>query len=137
MNEFAGQLSQLNKKWGYTLTTCGEKINIEKFGIQHNRCIDDELIVKYFADDKALMKHLGVEYGNESLFEPPQIIQKKESKDKRQRLFCGCITSKDIGEYNTCPHQCEYCYANTTKELGIANWKNHLKNRTGETIIGI
>lgn len=137
MNEFAEQLSRLNQKWDYNLATCGEKIDIDRFGIQHNRCIDDELMVKYFANNKVLMKHLGIEIQDRGLFEPVQIIHKKDNKDKGQRLFCGCIASKDIGEYNTCPHQCEYCYANATKELGIINWKNHLKNRTGETISGI
>ena len=34
-------------------------------------------------------------------------------KGPGQRLTCGCIMSKDIGEYNTCPHLCHYCYANT------------------------
>lgn len=137
MNEFARQLARLNEKWNYTLATCGEKIDIEQFGIQHNRCIDDDLMIRYFADDKILMDHLGIEFRNEGLFDPIQIIHKKNNKDKGQRLYCGCITSKDIGEYNTCPHQCEYCYANTTKEAAIANWKNHCKNRTGETITGL
>ena len=137
MNEFARQLARLNEKWNYTLATCGEKIDIERFGIQHNRCIDDDLMIRYFADDKILMDHLGIEIHHEGLFDPIQIIHKKKNKDKGQRLYCGCIASKDIGEYNTCPHQCEYCYANTTKEAAIANWKNHCKNKTGETITGL
>lgn len=137
MNEFARQLALLNEKWNYTLATCGEKIDIEQFGIQHNHCIDDDLMIRYFADDKILMDHLGIEIRNGGLFDPIQIIHKKNNKDKGQRLYCGCIASKDIGEYNTCPHQCEYCYANTTKEAAIANWKNHCKNRTGETITGL
>lgn len=136
MNRFVSQLVQLNNKWGYTLATCGEKIDMEQFGIQHNRCIDDHLMARYFANDNVLMEHLGIEIHDEGLFNPIQIIHKKSNKDKGQRLFCGCITSKDIGEYNTCPHQCEYCYANTTKELAIKNWKNHCNNRVGETITG-
>ena len=58
------------------------------------------------------------------------------NRDKGQRLFCGCIVSKDIGEYNTCPHLCEYCYANSSKEIAVRNWKEHKKNQFGETIKG-
>lgn len=136
MEEFASKLVQLNNRWGYTLATCGEKIDLEKLGIQHNRCIDDELMIKYFSDDKRLMKHLGVEIPKEELFEQAAFTQRSRNKDKGQRLLCGCITSKDIGEYNTCPHQCEYCYANASKELGVMNWKDHQKNRYEETITG-
>ena len=31
-----------------------------------------------------------------------------DNRDKGQREFCGCMKSKDIGEYNTCVHLCEY-----------------------------
>ena len=33
--------------------------------------------------------------------------------------------SKDIGEYNTCPHLCHYCYANTYNAAAMENWKRH------------
>lgn len=137
MNDFATRLAALNTKWGYTLATCGEKIDISKYGIQHNKCIDDDLIIKYFYKDSLLMNHLGVEIRPAGLFsEEMMIFKKKNNKDKGQRLYCGCIASKDIGEYNTCPHLCEYCYANSSKEIAVKNWNKHRNNNTSETITG-
>lgn len=57
-------------------------------------------------------------------------------KDPGQRISCGCMAAKDIGEYNTCPHLCEYCYANSSKEAAIRNWKMHRQNPAAETITG-
>ena len=42
-------------------------------------------------------------------------------KDKNQREKCGCIISKDIGQYETCMHLCTYCYAN--------KWDTKVRNR--------
>ena len=55
--------------------------------------------------------------------------------DKGQRAACGCMVSKDIGQYNTCPHQCEYCYANASKELATENWHRHQLDPHSELII--
>jgi len=150
MSEFARRLAELNHKWQYTLATCGEKIDLEKYGIQHNSCIDENLMIRFAYQDKELMKYLSVEiherenslFGNNPipadaimLNNTRYAIKKKKNLDKGQRQFCGCIVSKDIGEYNTCPHLCEYCYANTNKEIAVRNWGQHAKNTFGESII--
>ena len=133
----AKNLSKLNERWGLTLATCGEKIDISQFGIVHNKCVDDDLMIKYFSDDQKLMDLLGVEIIKGDLFNPNDtIIKHKKNKDGGQREFCGCIVSKDIGEYNTCPHLCEYCYANAGKEAAVNNYQQHKVNPLAETITG-
>ena len=57
-------------------------------------------------------------------------------KDKGQRLACGCIMSKEVGEYNTCSHLCHYCYANLNNVTALANWKRHCTCPHAETITG-
>lgn len=147
MDLFAKELSALNSKWGYTLNTCGEKIDLDKYGIAHNKCIDDDLIIRRAFSDIVLMNFLGVQIVDGGLFGAPEnaillpngqyAIKTKNNRDSGQRSFCGCIASKDIGEYNTCAHQCEYCYANTSKQSAIDNLKRHHTNPFSETIIGL
>ena len=152
MLEFAERLAELNRKWGYTLATCGEKVDLQQFGIEHNHCVDDALIIRFAYEDKKLMDFLKVKtfpmpstdlFGNTNPLPSDAIILPNstyathgDNRDKGQRLFCGCIVSKDIGEYNTCPHLCEYCYANSSKEIAVRNWKEHKNNPFGETIKG-
>ena len=148
MEEFADKLSIMNRErgWNFQLATCGEKIDISKYGILRNRCIDGDLITRLAWCDKELMDFMKVkiENINSSLFLPEEAILlpnghffvSKHKKDQGQRPFCECMASKDIGEYNTCPHLCEYCYANATKELALQNWKQHQENKLSETITG-
>jgi DNA repair photolyase len=121
MNEFATGLRELNKTWNLSLATCAEQIDLKQFGIEHNCCIDGELMKRLFSGDRDLIHYLnyGKLPGKNPLFGrethlPPINIEKL--KDKGQRKLCGCIISKDIGMYNTCPHHCVYCYANTSVE---------------------
>lgn len=147
MDEFAAKLSALNQRWHYELATCGEKIDIERFGIRHNRCVDDDLIIRLSHGDSRLMDFLGVKIEQAGIFGPPDdaldlgngfyAIKTKNNRDKGQRELCGCIASKDIGEYNTCVHLCEYCYANSSKECALSNMKRHRDNPFAETITGV
>lgn len=153
MEEFAYRLSALNKQcgWNFQLATCGEKIDIEKFGIQHNRCVDGDLIVRLAWNDKELMDFMKVKienvpapllFGDNDLPKDAIVLPdnhyfiSRHKKDAGQRQFCECMASKDIGEYNTCPHLCEYCYANATKQTALNNWQCHLDNPHSETITG-
>ena len=129
MTEFAAGLQRLNENWRFELATCAEQIPLEKYGIIPNKCVDDDLMIKLFSHDKALMDFLGVKITPPDIFNPHGVIEKKRNnKDKGQRQFCGCIISKDIGEYNTCPHLCAYCYANANKNTALANWEYHRRN---------
>ena len=41
------------------------------------------------------------------------------------RPECGCYASKDIGEYDTCPHGCVYCYAVQNRDLAKTRFREH------------
>jgi len=88
MLEMGAHLSAIAKSFDMEIIACSESIDLSPVGIKNAKCIDDSLI--------------------------SSIIGQKiyVDKDKNQRSECGCVTSVDIGAYNTCKHGCLYCYAN-------------------------
>lgn len=41
------------------------------------------------------------------------------------REHCRCHTSRDIGDYDTCPHGCVYCYAVRSQSLAAERFRRH------------
>ncbi len=44
---------------------------------------------------------------------------------RAHRQGCGCFQSRDIGEYDTCPHGCVYCYAVRSRSLARERYRAH------------
>ncbi len=95
------ELVDIAERFNLKLETCAEELDLTNYGVNHGRCIDDKLI------ERIIGKKI------------------KSRKDKNQRLSCGCIESIDIGAYNTCMHNCLYCYANFNYQQVINNQKKH------------
>ena len=47
------------------------------------------------------------------------------AKQKGNRPGCTCFESKDIGDYDSCPHGCVYCYAVRNRGLARARFAAH------------
>lgn len=94
-------LNKICSKYDLELASCAEVVDLTAYGIKHGKCIDDKLIeeISGFA--------LNID------------------KDPTQRPECGCMASVDIGAYNTCPHECLYCYANYNHDLVHRNYATH------------
>lgn len=155
MESVARGISEMNKEWGLEIATCCEEIDLGRYGIKKNRCVDGELMSRLFPHDKELMEFLGHGSGNETrpggtgavigagagtgdatVAVTSATTGIDKLKDKGQRLNCGCIMSKDIGRYDTCGHRCIYCYANSSPEAAAGNHLKYLiSDRRGESIL--
>ncbi len=86
---------------GIPVQTCAPGPELEHLSIPNGKCIDDRLISQI----------IGAEIS--------------AATDRNQRKECGCIESIDIGAYNSCPHNCLYCYANSDKMSVLKNFAAH------------
>ena len=50
------------------------------------------------------------------------------AKLKGNRKECGCYEARDMGEYDTCPHGCVYCYAVQNRPLAQERFQQHDPN---------
>lgn len=88
--DFMKEMSIVAKKYNRNIYTCANDkfVNAGIENILKGHCIDGDLLKTIF-DEKYT-----------------------KSKDKSQRLECGCVKSRDIGLYTQkCYHNCAYCYA--------------------------
>lgn len=128
----SSEISKLCEGWGIPAYTCGENIDLSEYGINHNKCIDDKLILKITKNHPDILKLFGLDSPEQLSLLAPKPKQ-KNLKDTGQRNECGCVISKDVGQYNTCPHRCVYCYANTSDNVVAKNLKAFTPD--GESII--
>jgi hypothetical protein len=99
-----GALHTLGTAHGISVQLCAPGTEQEHLDIPTGKCIDDRLISQI----------IGAEV--------------TATKDKNQRKECGCIESIDIGGYNSCPHHCLYCYANSDRASVIKSFATHTSN---------
>ena len=94
-----GALAETAAQNELALQSCADELNLP--GITPGKCVDGELMAKVFGLNLELRK------------------------DGCQRNHCGCIESKDIGMYESCPCGCVYCYATTSIERAQTNYRRH------------
>ena len=104
MFRIAGEVAAVGRAHNIKIETCAENADFKALGIKPAKCIDDELISRIAGRTLKLRK------------------------DRNQRQECGCVKSTDIGAYDTCPHNCLYCYANLNKKLAVDNFRKHNPN---------
>ncbi len=99
---FAAELAQIAQKHGMQLSMCSQKAYLAP-GVANAHCIDAARL------SEVAGKNI-------------------RAKLKGNRPDCGCFISRDIGEYDTCPHGCVYCYAVQNRNLAQERYKLHDPN---------
>jgi hypothetical protein len=95
------QIKAIADSKNISLFACAEDDLLQADGTLKARCIDPVLVQK-ICNDGIL-----------------------DYKFRQSRNGCGCIESRDIGYYDSCPHGCIYCYANSDPEKAFENAKEY------------
>ncbi len=97
--ELATEMVQMASAHGMRLSVCSQRDFIVE-GAFDARCIDAKRL------EDIAGRQLNIE-------------------QRGARKECGCFASRDIGDYDTCPHGCVYCYAVQNRELAQRRFKAH------------
>ena len=100
-NEIAKNIGLIAKKYNMTIQTCATIENYEKYNILKSGCITSDILGK------------------------ANNIKFKKFRHTGNRKGCRCIDNRNIGDYDTCPNGCKYCYANQNPNIAQENYKKH------------
>ena len=94
--------AKAGKKNGITVRSCVEGTDLAAYGVDISGCMTQQILERSSG-----------EYLN---------IPRSEAGARPE---CSCLLGHDIGAYNTCAHDCRYCYANDDKALVRQNMRQH------------
>lgn len=96
------EFAHIARLHGMRVKICSQKAFLVEGVVEEARCVDAERLERI-----------------------TQTPIRDKTKQKGNRKECGCFASKDIGEYDTCPHGCVYCYAVQNRDLALNRYKAH------------
>ncbi len=98
----AQEVAQIAQSHGMRLKICSQKAFLIPGVVEEARCVDADRLERVAGHP---------------------IIGKAHQKGNRKE--CGCFASRDIGEYDTCPHGCVYCYAVQRRDIALQRFREH------------
>ena len=96
-------ISKIAKENGIQIDACAEN-DYSKYGIVPSKCIDGKIFEELLTEK---YKDFGLQ------------VKRKNNKLDGQRKNCLCMPSIDIGQYDTCFHDCKYCYAKKSHQKSM------------------
>ena len=99
--ELCRGLWEIASSKGMEIFTCAEDRDFSSTGVTSGSCIDGNLLSTLWG------------------------LRGHNKKDSAQRASCLCVSSRDIGVNDTCPHGCPYCYATRSVELAQRRYLQH------------
>lgn len=102
--EIARNIGAIAKKHNMIIQTCATDENYEQYGILTSGCLTADILGK------------------------ANNVKFKKLKHSGNRKNCNCMESRNIGDYDTCPNGCKYCYANQNPQIAKLNYEKHNPN---------